>query len=130
MLKVVSDLVVSVIRKWNKLHIDVRNFTSINIFKKSLLQFVRPSSKRLCNCHSHKDIKYEVRSQHGLNHLWEHKFKHSFKDTVNPFCDCVCEIETKAHFHLHCPQFYTEPNTLLSKIEGIDTSLLNFWRSF
>ena len=41
LLIVVSDLVVSVILVWDKLDIDMRNSTSIKIFKKSLLQFVR-----------------------------------------------------------------------------------------
>ena len=40
MLKVVSDLVVSVILEWNKLDNDMRNYTSINIFKKSYLATV------------------------------------------------------------------------------------------
>ena len=72
--------------EWNKLDIDMRNFTSITIFKKSLLQFVRPSPKNLFNSHIPK----------GPSHLPEHKFKHSFQDTLNPFCDCGCEIETTA----------------------------------
>ena len=38
----------------------MRNSTSINNFKKSLLQFVRSSSNSLFNCHSPKDIKYEL----------------------------------------------------------------------
>ena len=92
LLKVVSDLVVSVILEWNKLDIDMRNFTSVNIFKKSLIQFVRPSPKSLFNGHSPKDIKYEIRSRLGLSHLREHKFKHSFRDTLNLFCDCGCKI--------------------------------------
>ena len=82
----VSSLVVPVILEWNKLDIDMRNFTSINIFKKPLLQFVRPSPKNLFNSHIPK----------GPSHLPEHKFKHSFQDTLNPFCDCGCEIETTA----------------------------------
>ena len=49
----------------------------------------------------------------------------SFQDTLNPFCDCDCEIETTAHFLLHYPQFSTERRTLLNKIKSIDTSLLN-----
>ena len=105
LLKVVSDLVVSVILEWNKLDTDMRNSTSINIFKKPLLQFVRPSPKSLFNCHIPKGIKYEIRSRLGLSHLREHKFKHSFQDTLNPFCDCGCEIETTAHFPLHFPLF-------------------------
>ena len=37
----------------------MRNSTSINIFKKSLLQFVRPSPNSLLSCHRPKGIKYE-----------------------------------------------------------------------
>ena len=108
LLKVVSDLVVSVIFECNKLDTDMHNSTNINIFKKSFRQFVRPSPKSLFNCHSPKGIKYKTRSRLGLSHLREHKFKHSFQDTLNLFCDCGCEIETTAHFPLHCTQFYTE----------------------
>ena len=110
LLKVVSDLAVSVILEWNKLDIDMRNSTSKNLFKKSLLQFFRPSPKSLFNCHSPEGIKHEIKSRLGLSHLQEHKFKHSLQDTLNPFCDCGCEIETTAHFPLYYPQFYTELN--------------------
>ena len=89
LLKVFSDLVVSVILEWNKLDIETRNSTS-------LLQFFRPSFKSLLNRHSPEDIKYEIKLRLGLSHLREHKFKHSFQDTLNPFCDCGCEIETTA----------------------------------
>ena len=115
----VSDLVVSVILEWNKLDMDMHNSTSINIFKKSLLQFVRSSPKSLFNCHSPKGIKYERTSQIGLSHLREHKFKHSVQDTLNPFCNCGCEIETTAHFPLHWHQFYTERNILLTKSKAL-----------
>ena len=103
----------------------MRNSNCINFSKKSLLQFVRPSPNSLFNCHSPKGIKFELRLQLGLSHFWEHKFKHSFQDTLNPFCDCGSEIETTAHFPLHCLQFYTERNNLLNKIKSIDTSILN-----
>ena len=96
LLKVVSDLVVFVILEWNKLDTDMRNSTSINIFKKPLLQFVRPSPKSLFNCHIPKSIKCEIRSRLDLSHSREHRFKHSFQDTLNPICDCGCEIEATA----------------------------------
>ena len=121
----VSDLVVSVILECNKLDIDMRSSTSINIFKKPLLQFVRPSPSSLFNCHSSKGIKYEIKSRLGLSHLREHKFKHSIQDTLNPFCDCGCEKEKNCSFSSSLPQFYTERNNLLSKIKSIDTSILN-----
>ena len=61
----------------------MRNSTSISIFKKSLLQFARPSPNSLFNCHSPKGIKYELMLRLGLSHLREHKSKHSFQDTLN-----------------------------------------------
>ena len=110
---------VSVILECNKLDIDIRNSTSTSIFKKFLRQFVRPSPKSLFNCHNPKGVKYEIRSRLGLRHLREHKFKYSFQDTLNPFCDHGCEIETTAHFPLHCTQFYTERNTLSTKSKAL-----------
>ena len=88
LLKVVSDLVVCTTLEWNKLNTDMRNSTSINIFKRLLLQFVRPSPNSLFNSHIPEGIKYEKRSRLGLSHLREHEFKHSFQDTLNPLCDC------------------------------------------
>ena len=103
----------------------MHNSTSINIFKKSLLQFIRPSPNSLFNCHSPKSIRYEIKLRLGLSHLRKHKFKHSFQDTLNPFCDCGCEVETTAHFLLHCPQFSTQRSTLFNQIKSIDSSILN-----
>ena len=54
----------------------------------------------------------------------EHKFKHSFQDTLNPFCDCSYEIKATAHFLLYYPQFSNERSTLLNKIKSIDISML------
>ena len=108
----VSDLVVSVILEWNKSEIDMQNSTS-------LLQFVRSSFNSLFNCHSPKGIKYEMRSRLGLSYLREHKFKHSFQDTLNLFCDYGCEIETTAHCPLNCSQFYTKQNTLSTKSKAL-----------
>ena len=38
----------------------------------------------------------------GLNHLAEHKFKHSFQDCLNPICSGGQELEATVHFLLHC----------------------------
>ena len=103
---------VSVILEWNKLDIDIRNSTS-------LVQFFRPSPNSLFNCHSPKSIKYEIRSRLDLSHLREQKFKHSFQETVNRFCECGCEIETTANFSLHSPQFYTGRKNLLTKPKAL-----------
>ena len=48
---------------------------------------IQPSSNSFFDCHNHIGIKYITRIRLGPNHLREHKFKHSFQDTVNRICD-------------------------------------------
>ena len=60
----------------------------------------------------------------SLNHLREHKFKHSFQDTFNPLCSCGKEVETTFHFLLSRPNYSDERLTLLSKIRNINPNIL------
>ena len=111
--------------EWNKLDHNTRNPSSFNIFKKSILKFIRPSANSLFNCHNPKGIKFITRLRLGLSHLREHKFKHSFQDSLNPFCSCGLDIESTAHFLLHCPTYIIERRTLLSTLVNIDNNLLD-----
>ena len=40
-----------------------------------------------------------------FSHLNEHKFCHSFRNSVKPICDCGADIETTKHFFLCCKLF-------------------------
>ena len=111
--------------EWNKLDHNIRNPTSFNIFKKSILKFIRPSANSLFNCHNPKGIKFITRLWLGLSHLLEHKFKHSFQDSLNLFCYCGLDFESTGYFLLHCPTHIIERRTLLSTIENIDNNLLD-----
>ena len=104
--------------EWNKLDHNIRIFSSFNIFRKSILKFIRPSANSFFNCHNPKGIKFITRLRLGLSHLREHKFKHSFQDSLNPFCSCDLDIESTEHYLLHCPTYITERRTLLSTIEN------------
>ena len=69
----------------NRLDPNLRSATSLSVFKKNLLKFVRSLPKSVFNCHNCKGIKYLTRLRLGLSYLHEHKFKHSFQNTLNPF---------------------------------------------
>ena len=115
----------SVIAEWNNLDLGIRNSESINIFKKSILNFIRPIPNSTFNCHNPRGIKFITRLRLGLSHLREHKFKNSFQDCLNPFCDCGNgEIETSSHYLLHCPNYTNERSVLLNKIRQIDSKIL------
>ena len=109
----------STIIEWNKRDHNIRNSSSLNIFRKSILKFIRPSVNNLFNCHNPKEIKFITRLWLGLIHLGEQKFKHSFQDSWNPFCSCGWDIEYSAHFLLHCFMLITERHTLLSTIKTL-----------
>ena len=87
-------------------------------------KFIRPNPNSIFNCHNPKAIKYLSRIRLSLNYLREHKFKHSFQDTLIPICACRSDIETPCHYLIPYPIF-VERNTLLNNIRQIAPSILN-----
>ena len=72
-------------------NLEIVNLTkskSISVFREKILNFIRPSPNSVFDIHNPKGIKLITRLRLGLSHLREHKFKHSFQDTLNPLCNC------------------------------------------
>ena len=115
----------SIVIEWNKLDQNIRNSENLFIFKKKLLKFIRPSGNSVFRCHNPKGIKLLTRLRLGLGHLWEHKFKHGFLDSLNPICSSDQKIETSTHFLLHCSNFSNERLTFLNIIRKIDSNTLS-----
>jgi len=74
-------------------------------FKKNLLGFIRPSPNCVFNIHNPAGLKFLTRLRLGLSHLNDHKFKHNFRDCINPLCSCSLEPETTAHYFLRCNHY-------------------------
>ena len=115
----------STITEWNKIGHNIRNSSSFNNFEKSIVKFIRPSANSLFKCQNAKGTKFITRLQLGLSHLREHKFKHSFQDSLNPFCGCGLDIESTLHFPFHCPTYIIERCTLLSTLVNNDNNLVD-----
>ena len=111
--------------EWNKLDSRLQKVKSFTDFKKNILTFIRPKANSLFNCNSSKGLKFVTRLRLGLSHLREHKFKHSFQNSINPLCSCSLDVESTIHYFLHCPQFTIERHTLLNTISQIDNILLD-----
>ena len=105
--------------EWNKLDVSLRKCNSFNVFKKEILKFIRLSSNSFYNCHNPIGIKYITKIRLGLSHLRQHKFKHSFWDSVNPVCNCDNDIETAIFFLVHCPLYSNERCTFLNSLSKI-----------
>ena len=67
------------------------------MFKKQILELVRPTANSVFNCHNRKAIKYVAELPLGLSHLKEHKFKQSSQDLLNPLCSGGLDIESTVY---------------------------------
>ena len=109
--------------EWNNLDHDPRNTGSYTLFHSNILKFIKPSLNSFCDCQNIMGIKLVTRLRVGLSHLREHKFKHSFQDTLNPLCYCGMDVESSTHFLLQCPSYINERCTLMSNLNRINPQI-------
>ena len=118
------------VSQWNNLDIAVRNLPSPSSFKLNLLKFFRPKPNSLYGIHDSKGVSMLNRLRVGFTHLREHKFRHNFIDTDDPFCNCRTNaIESTEHFLLHCPTFSIPRKKLFDNLTNINTSLMQLSES-
>ena len=61
----------------------------------------------------------------GFSHLREHKFRHNFVDTLDPFCNCrTNSLETTEHFLMYCSDYSNERSVMFDSLLQLDISLL------
>ena len=109
--------------QWNKLSPDIRNSKSYPIFRNALFKLIKPLENSIYNIHDSLGIKLLTRLRLDFSHLREHKFRHNFRDTLNPMCECSLEPENTSHFLLHCHNYDIIRLTLMSNLNRIDSSL-------
>ena len=111
--------------EWNKLDPAIRHSESLSIFMENILHFIKPVPNTIYNCHNPQGVKLITRLRLGLRHLRENKFKHNFRDSINPFCNCGHDTECTAHYLLHSPLFANERRTCFSILSSLDCNLLD-----
>ena len=109
-----------------KLSDEIRIIESSKQFKKTILDFIRPKENSIYAIHDISGLKLLTRLRLNFSHLNEHKFRHNFKDTINPMCSCGFEPETTDHYLLRCKLYTDLRLDLLNNIYTIDQSLKNF----
>ena len=75
--------------------------------------------------HNPHGIKLLTRLRVGLSHLREHKFRHNFQDSLDPFFNCSGHIETTIQFFLNYSNYSNQRKALFEKISKMKRSLLN-----
>ena len=102
--------------EWNELDSEIRLAPSVGIFKKKLISIIRPPAKSVFGIHDPIGLSYLTQLRVGLSKLCFHKFKHNFRDSINPMCPSNDGIETTEHFLLLCPSFGVERRNLLARV--------------
>ena len=114
------------IKDWNILEKDVKDSTSLPIFKNKILHKIRPSKKEYFGIVERDKIRYITLLRMGLSPLREHKFNKNVKDTSDPFCRVCGIIESMEHFLLHCNAFCLVRSTLVQNVSNnLGYDLLN-----
>ena len=56
----------------------------------------------------------------GTESLNEHRFKHNFKDCINPLSSCSLQVENMSKFFLHCLHYSAFRMGLMKKVNQIN----------
>ena len=105
----------NILDEWNKLDKKVQESPSISVFKRNLLQIIRPIKNPVYNICDIQGVKMLTRLRVKFSPLNEHRFRHNF-ECLSPVCICGAAMEDTEHYLLHCPQFSTLRQTLLGQI--------------
>ena len=84
------------------------------------MPFIRPVQISIYNVFNPQGLKFLTRLDQGLGRLNKHRFRHNFKDCINPLCYCSLEVENTLHFFLHCQHYSTFCMHLMNKVNQID----------
>ena len=95
------------------------------MFRKKLLNFIRPSEKSIFSIYDPQGSKLLNRLRLGFSHLREHSFQHNFADTVNPLCSCALETESTDHFFLRCQNYVSFRTALMNELSSINSGIIS-----
>ena len=113
------------IKEWNKLDPKIRNAKTYASFRKMLLNFIRPIGNSTYKIYDPLGIKLLTRLRRGFSHLFEHRFRHAFADSLNPLCSCSLEIEFTLDFLLRCQNYTTLRTTLMTDLKNINHTIMS-----
>ena len=76
---------------------------SYTAFKNALLSFIQPKHIDTFGIHNPIAMQLSTRLRLGFNHLNEHKFRHNFRDFLNPLYKCKLGPKTTSQFFATLP---------------------------
>ena len=114
--------------EWNKLDPEIRQSSSVSVFKKKLISPIRLPANSVYGIHIPKGVAHLTQLRVGLRKLNFHKFEHNFKDTINPLCPVNDGIEDTENFLLLCHAFREQG--LLAGVNDVLEAQISVWCNF
>ena len=103
----------------NKLDHEIRLPPFVAVFMAKLPSIIHHPAKSVFGIYDPIGLLYLSQIRVSLSKLDFHKFKHNFRDTVNPMCPTNDGIEDTEHFLLLCPSFDVQWRDLLDEVSQI-----------
>ena len=109
----------STIKDWNNLDRETRESKSLSIFKKRILNKIRPAKASYFGIKDHTHIKYLTMLRLDQSPLRAHKFEHGFLNTTDNLCVACGVKEDTEHFLLFCRSYHLSRSTLMQNVSDI-----------
>ena len=109
----------STVIEWNKIYKNIRKSESLNIFKKSNLEFIRPFQNRVYNCHNPKGIKLLTRLRVGLSHVVNRSLGTVFRILLIRYAIAAKILKAHLITFFTVWTFYMKEKTLLKTVSCI-----------
>ena len=84
-----NSFIPNVIYEWNKLDPDIRSSASYNLFRNTLLKFIRSAQRKTLHINDSVGVKLLTRLRLGFSHLRGHKFRHGFRMSEKKLIDLI-----------------------------------------
>ena len=100
--------------EWSKLDPEIGQSPSINVFKSRLLSLLRPPSNSIFGIYNPQGLALLTQLRVGLSKLSYRKFRHNFRESINPMCPINDGVEDAEHYLLLCHSFRVRYDLLAS----------------
>ena len=107
------------ITDWNKLDREVKESNSKTIFKKRILNIIRPKKASYFGMRCNDRVRYLTMLRVELSPLRDHKFRHGFLDTSNNKCLVCGAKEDTRHYLTSCISFNLSRATLMQNVSEV-----------
>ena len=117
--KLISSFYPHCLSEWNKLDPSITSSPSPSNFKIKLLKLIRPLPKPVYSIYDPIGLAILTQLRVGLSKLNSHKFRHNFRETINPMCPSNDGIEDTEHYLLLCRSYVGLRCDLLASVAAI-----------